>query len=519
MKFLNILFVTLSEIGLNMMRQTWKFFFEELKDLTLSNSKGNYFITSNIFDTQKIQLEPCVFIHTDNDDDETKLGLFKIKYEKYKLKFKYIPGFNETELYKIGRATSAACPYFKYVEIKDKKFIDGGFTHNNPSKLVYQYILEKKRIQPKNIYFISLGCNSDKSAYRIEGYIVDCFKFVFPWISYKKLAGNFADFAIKMNNDYVNEFMVREIGNKYFRISPESFKKPIQLDGISKFEIWTLQEAAREMIKGSKNKIESFCTSHELSEELSKRYNIINKFETRYDLYTGIYAELIAIVDEINFYEKNQNEKEIAKKNKQIKLLEKGIKDFTFIHDGINIKNNKIYTPFKSGDQICYSCKSLAIGYLPAFEKLKPENYFNDKQWGKTIHNCFKNWTQYHFVAANNEIASFIYLLKDRLFQVEITETLDSIISYQVERKELKNFIKFEMKFLSDILSERRTNENNHLKNFFNYIVQVSLNYILYYFRQEDEKKSAIELSEMYHFHNNIFIKFIKTVIEDLENL
>ena len=103
-------------------------------------------------------------------------------------------------------------------------------------------------------------------------------------------------------------------------------------------------------------------------------------------------------------------------KANQIKLLEKGIKDFTFIHDGINIKNNKIYTPFKSGDQICYSCKSLAIGYLPAFEILKPENYFNDKQWGKTIHNCFKNWTQYHFVAANNEIASFIYLLKDRLY-------------------------------------------------------------------------------------------------------
>lgn len=107
------------------------------------------------------------------------------------------------------------------------------------------------------------------------------------------------------------------------------------------------------------------------------------------------------------------------------------------------------------------------------------------------IHSCFDSWTQYHFVAANNEIVSVIYLLKDRLFKVEITETLDSIISYKVERYELKNFIKFEMKFLFNILNKRRTNEG----------------------------KSAIELSEINHGDNNIFIEFIETVEKDLENL
>ena len=49
--------------------------------------------------------------------------------------------------------------YLKYIEIEDKKFIDGGFTHNNPSKLVYQYILEKN----SSIYF---GKNSLSSYLR-----------------------------------------------------------------------------------------------------------------------------------------------------------------------------------------------------------------------------------------------------------------------------------------------------------------------------------------------------------------
>ena len=129
--------------------------------------------------------------------------------------------------------------YLKYIEIEDKKFIDGGFTHNNPSKLVYQYILEKNRIQPKNIYFISLECKSDESAYRIEGYILDCFKLVLPWISYKIFAGNFVDFVINENNENVNEFMSEKIENNYLRISPGTFEKSIILDGITKVEIWT----------------------------------------------------------------------------------------------------------------------------------------------------------------------------------------------------------------------------------------------------------------------------------------
>jgi hypothetical protein len=136
----------------------------------------------------------------------------------------------------------------------------------------------------------------------------------------------------------------------------------------------------------------------------------------------------------------------------------------------------------------------LAIGYLPAFEKLKPENYFNKNynyELKKTIHKCYSDWTQYHFVAANNEIASFIYLLKERLFEVKITETIDSIISYEAEKNKIKHCIECEKKFLTHILNERLTTE----------------------------KQSAIGLSKIYYGDdNNTFIEFIERV-NDLEKL
>jgi hypothetical protein len=96
------------------------------------------------------------------------------------------------------------------------------------------------------------------------------------------LAESSVDNVISIDNKYVNR-LFEKIGNNYFRFSPGTFKESIKLDGISKVEIWTLQEYAREMIKKSEDKIKSFCISHDLSTEVSERYNNINTFKTRYD--------------------------------------------------------------------------------------------------------------------------------------------------------------------------------------------------------------------------------------------
>ena len=162
-------------------------------------------------------------------------------------------------------------------------------------------------------------------------------------------------------------------------------------------------------------------------------------------------------------------------------------------------------------------------------EILKPENYFNENynnEVERTIHKCYSGWTQYHFVAANNEIASFIYLLKDRLFGIEITEAVDSIISYKVERNRIKHCIEYEKRFISHILTERRTNEDFSNNNYITlYKLYKLYKLILYYFNgiftQEDEMEghSAIELSKINHGDNNIFITFIDTVIGNLEKL
>ncbi len=543
---------------------------DELKDLTLFNSQGNYFVTSNIVNTQNDHLEPCVFVRNEGMISDTKTGiecelLVINEDDYYEVKFNCKGDFDETELYKIGRATSAACPYFNYIEIEDKKkrkkkFVEGGFTHNNPSFLVYEYVKNRNKIKSENIHVLSLGCFNDKYEHSHKGFInkINLKNILYPWIlschGYNWTESS-VDNVISTDNKYVNTLMFREIKNNYNRISPGTFEKPIKLDGIPKVEIWTLQEAARKMIKKSIGKIETFCTSHDLSTDVSERYNKIDKFRTRYDQCLCFYSELNSIVQKIALLEKEkskqiklleeENKEKKAnlirlfeeEKSRQIKLLEEEIKDFKFeFKFQIDEKdfNDQIYIPFKPGDQICYSCKSLAIGYLPAFEILKPENYFNENYKSeyeskseKIIHICCSDWTQYHFVAANNEIASFIYLLKERLFQIEITETLDSIISYKVERKNIEQRIECEKHFLSHILNERRTSEDFSKNNQINKSRYKRVSFALYnifkkIFTKEDEKKlqSAIELSEITHGdNNNLFIIFIKTVIEDLEKL
>jgi hypothetical protein len=62
--------------------------------------------------------------------------------------------------------------------------------------------------------------------------------------------------------------------------------------------------------------------------------------------------------------------------------------------------------------------------------------------------NVLKTGLMYHFEAVNNEIISFIYLLKDRLFQVETTKTLDRIISYKIKRNKIKKFVKLDRVYI-----------------------------------------------------------------------
>ena len=468
---------------------------EELKDLTLKDSKGGYFITSNIL-TKKLTLQPCVFIHDDEkisntSTNEVNCGLIKLiagnRSNNYQLKFELEQGFDEIELYKIGRATSAASPYFKYIKIKETDFIDGGYTNNNPSKLVYQYVVNKNKIKPENIYLLSLGCSKDTSEYSIKGFLRKLnFGLLIPWKEYINLAGSSVDNDINTNNTNVNEFM-GIIKANYFRFSPAGGdEKSIKLDGISNREIWILQESARKMIKDLEKQINKFCKSREF-DKVSERYEFIGHFEPRYDLYPNYYANLNVIVDEIKKLSTGkQRDAKIEELKAEIKTFK--FEDYKLYKEKTKL-NEKIHTPFTSKNDFCYLCKSLAIGYLPAIEILNSKDYFNENYLKeRIIHICDENWTQYHVVAANCEFASFLYLLKDRLYKLDFSDSHDRIISYE-EKDKIKHCIESKKKFLEEMLEKRETSD----------------------------KKTAIKLSEI--DYNDKFSIFFKTIVVDLDKL
>ena len=98
-------------------------------EIDMRASNGNYFITSNILNNDK-SIYPCAFVRY-NDKNINDAELYEIDN---KFQFNRRDNFDDTKLYQIGRATSAAAPYFKHIEIKNLKFIDGGFSYNNPSE-------------------------------------------------------------------------------------------------------------------------------------------------------------------------------------------------------------------------------------------------------------------------------------------------------------------------------------------------------------------------------------------------
>jgi hypothetical protein len=354
-----------------------------------------------------------------------------------------------------------------------------------------------------------LGCEEDKYGLSFQGLN---YKLLLPWKFPVYLFKFFIDYRIRKQNQSANNYMVAEIGiNNYYRISPDGFKWPIELDGISKREIFYLQKASIDMIDKSEETIKRFCLVMEREYKESERHQFIRNFEIRYDLYLGCYDELNKIVGDIFIESRNDDGKD-----EKIKSLKDAIWNFKF--DGTDELN--IYTPIDEDNQRsrlkkfyhftwekvkkavyyktlsdskplkCCVCKSFAIGYLPSIDLIKPNDY--DKIYDSyriKFHKCDKDWTQYHFVAANNEIASFLYLLKDLLFQVEFTDSLDSIKSFK-----LKNI---------------ESNENiDGIKNF--------LQKILYEIKTVDGK-TAIDLSRINH--QNKFTGFIETVFGDLDKL
>ena len=238
---------------------------EKSSQLTMDNSFGNYFIISNILIQETFC--PVAFVRYEDINNDIHTGLYEVNqmkedmsgnHDKYQLRFRDM-GFitSEIELYKIARATSAAGPFFRHIEIQGKKFVDGGFSFNNPAELAYEFI---QKYQDQNnlleIYMLSLGCTDDGINFSADGFPLNISKGLSAIFKLNKLASQSVDNTIMTNNMHVNKYLSRELRNRYFRISPDSSSRKIPLDGISEPEIRDLKEIAKEMISSEENKKE-----------------------------------------------------------------------------------------------------------------------------------------------------------------------------------------------------------------------------------------------------------------------
>jgi patatin-like phospholipase/acyl hydrolase len=206
------------------------------EETTISTSQGNYLIVSNI--ESENQISPYCFARCENEN-----GLYQISLDdKFNMILIHNQNFANTKLWKIGRATSAARPYFQGINISQQMFIGGEVSFNNPSKLAYLFAINHiVNIKIENIRMLSLGCSNDKRDLSVKRLSVGGYQYMYIADSVKN--------TIKLNNNHTNEIMSVYLKELYFRISPDLRERQIEFDGIFKIDMDELKSAALAMIE------------------------------------------------------------------------------------------------------------------------------------------------------------------------------------------------------------------------------------------------------------------------------
>jgi patatin-like phospholipase/acyl hydrolase len=199
----------------------------------ISTSQGNYLIASNI--ESENEISHICFARCENE-----LGLYHISLDdKFNTIFNRNQIFDNTQLWKVGRATLAARPYFHAFNISQKMFIDDGVSLNNPSKLAYLFAINHINIISENIRMLSLGCSHDNGDLSVKKLSDGGYQYV----------ANYVQNTMKLNNNHTNEIMSVYLKELYFRISPGARERPIEFGGILEHDLGELKSAALAMIE------------------------------------------------------------------------------------------------------------------------------------------------------------------------------------------------------------------------------------------------------------------------------
>lgn len=387
------------------------------ESLNLENAIGNFLITSCLFDRENKTISPCFFSKFSQNNNNNNRGLYQAPGANL------IPGYEGTKLADIGRATSAAKPFFKEKTINDRHFLDGGFLCNNPAKLGYFFAVQNG-MNPQKIFVYSIACTSDEQR---PFYIVTN-------VFMRQFFADVATDLINLNNLEVNDTMQRILNERYVRFSPQPFEE-IDLDGISKKEIHELYSAGMNLIQLCDRNNQLYETCWKLVRNYNNRMGAnagyqnrenYNRYISRYLKYPNSYTvvnEITALIENCNCREHTCDRCKGNKKDLNNKLY-----SFKFLDEqNRRINTEKMETPFYWGliRDTCVFCKAISVGHLRASNTLKPANFES--------HLCINNWTPFHFAAANNEINSMIFLLSEMVYNINFQNDFGNVLEYWIQ--------------------------------------------------------------------------------------
>lgn len=391
----------------------------EFKEISFKDAQGSFLITGS-----KVNKDVCTpFVFTSFKGEK---GAYSVTSNPKEQDFfiyqkeDILP--DDFKIADIARITSAAFPYFNvYDKIKDHTFVDGGFTFNNPSFLALKYLQEIRKIDPKNISMISLGCSKDiyNVSVDIDTLNDSLFKLRPPILTKAK------DIGELMDNLSYNTLMLADslLGHHHIRVAPFEQKEVITLDEVDKISINKLKFCAMKMVTQSRRFSQSLqdIIGFDASDEFIKLNNKMRfYYYPRFIIYNRFYEEL-----KQNFEKLKENEEEVKKLLKGYAYPE----ILEIAQPVVKVTQEKSlfdHILFRKAPERSLLCMALELGFLPAIEQFRHKVHVFEYEE-------YESFNLFHIAAANDEISGLLLLLEEEYLVPGSLKKFDNCFNFELK--------------------------------------------------------------------------------------
>ena len=353
------------------------------------NSIPTVFVSSK-FDKRILQ------ITTDPEKDDY-FKYFDMKENEAGVNFQPNP-----YIWEIARITSAAYPILGKYVLKNKTFMDGGFTYNNPSFLALKYLQEERKIDLKDVFMVSLACSPDIHSSKSD------LKFLNSNIC--QMGSIFFDGLKDFENDSNNmaykslllaDTMIKQYS--HLRFAPDS-NRGISLDSIDEESTYIMKVISTEMIINFEQKFKKLMNYYNINSCLDV-HDIKFYYIPRYHFFRVAYKQLDY------FYENGEkDENVILQAFKSFDFLEEHKLYEQVVRPYIPTFFSKIFGAVEKN--ICSFCHALITGHIGFIKKLKIKNW--------DTHFELEWYTPFHLSAVNGDIVGLMCLLEEEYFERDL---------------------------------------------------------------------------------------------------